>query len=50
MGDRLVGMQGGTDGMVDDVASAGAEHEIIVITVYEPDPAQWEPGFEERKP
>ncbi len=24
--------------------------EIIVITVYEPDPALWEPGFKRRKP
>ena len=32
------------------VVTATAEHEIIVITVYEPDPALWEPGFERRKP
>jgi hypothetical protein len=25
------------------------EHEIIVITVYEPDPARWEPGFRSRR-
>jgi hypothetical protein len=31
------------------VVAATAEHEIIVITVYEPDPRQWEPGFERRK-
>ncbi|MGD0113688.1 MAG: DUF4258 domain-containing protein [Armatimonadota bacterium] len=24
--------------------------EIIVITVYEPDPALWEPGFKRKKP
>jgi len=24
-------------------------HETIVITVYEPDPARWEPGFEKRR-
>lgn len=24
--------------------------EIIIITVYEPDPAQWEAGFRRRKP
>lgn len=30
--------------------TATAEHDIIVITVYEPDPAFWEPGFERRKP
>ena len=24
--------------------------ETIVITVYEPDPSQWEPGFRRRKP
>ncbi len=32
------------------VVAATAEREIIVITVYEPDPGQWEPGFERRKP
>jgi hypothetical protein len=32
------------------VVAATAEHEIIVVTVYEPDPAQWRPGFEKRKP
>jgi hypothetical protein len=32
------------------VVSATSEHEIIIITVYEPDPAQWAPGFEKRKP
>jgi hypothetical protein len=32
------------------VVSAATEHEIIIITVYEPDPAQWTPGFEKRKP
>jgi len=26
-----------------------AEQETIVITVYEPDPDQWEPGFTRRK-
>jgi hypothetical protein len=29
--------------------AASAERAIIVITVYQPDPAQWEPGFERRK-
>jgi hypothetical protein len=28
---------------------ATALHEMIVVTVYEPDPALWEPGFERRK-
>ncbi len=32
------------------VVSATTEREIIIITVYEPDPAQWQPGFEKRKP
>ena len=32
------------------VVTATAEREIIVITVYEPDPALWEAGFERRKP
>ena len=26
------------------------DDEIIVITVYEPDPALWEPGFKRKKP
>ena len=25
------------------------ENELVVITVYEPDPAQWKPGFRSRK-
>jgi hypothetical protein len=32
------------------VVSATTGHEIIIITVYEPDPAQWQPGFEKRNP
>jgi uncharacterized protein DUF4258 len=32
------------------VVSATTEHEIIIVTVYEPDPAQWAAGFEKRKP
>ena len=32
------------------VVTAAAEHEIIVITVYEPDPDLWESSFERRKP
>lgn len=32
------------------VVTATSEHEIIVITVYEPDPEKWAPGFEMRKP
>jgi len=31
------------------VADDLAQHETIVITVYEPDPARWEPGFERRR-
>jgi hypothetical protein len=30
-------------------ADNNAAHETIVITVYEPDPALWKPGFEERR-
>lgn len=26
-----------------------SEQETIIITVYEPDPGRWEPGFERRK-
>jgi hypothetical protein len=33
-----------------DLVAASAEDAIIVITVYEPDPDQWEAGFERRKP
>jgi len=32
------------------VAADTPEGETIVITVYEPDPALWEPGFERKKP
>jgi hypothetical protein len=32
------------------VVFAESSHEIIVITVYEPDPNLWESGFEKRKP
>lgn len=32
------------------VAADTPENETIVITVYEPDPALWEPGYERRKP
>jgi len=33
------------------VAADDVDHrETIVITVYEPDPARWEPGFKRRKP
>ena len=27
-----------------------ADNETIVVTVYEPDPDRWQPGFERRKP
>ena len=32
------------------VVAATTTHEIIIITVYEPNPGQWQPGFEKRKP
>lgn len=32
------------------VAADTPESETIVITVYEPDPALWEAGFERKKP
>lgn len=32
------------------VAADTPESETIVITVYEPDSALWEPGFERKKP
>ena len=32
------------------VAANTPESETIIITVYEPDPALWESGFERRKP
>ncbi len=31
------------------VADNTAHHEMIVITVYEPDPNRWEPSFERRR-
>ncbi|MFQ5961400.1 MAG: DUF4258 domain-containing protein [Candidatus Methylomirabilales bacterium] len=31
------------------VADNTTEHETIVITAYEPDPIEWEPGFERRR-
>lgn len=32
------------------VAADTPDGETIVITVYEPDPAIWEPGYERKKP
>ncbi len=32
------------------VADNQEGNELIVISVYEPDPATWEPGFKRRKP
>jgi hypothetical protein len=32
------------------VVAATTDHEIIIVTVYEPDSAQWAAGFEKRKP
>ncbi len=32
------------------IVSAASEHEIIIVTVYEPDPLRWLPGFKKRKP
>ncbi len=32
------------------VAADTEDGETILITVYEPDPALWEPGFERKKP
>ena len=40
---------GGQENRPIHVVTATGEHEIIVITVYEPDPALWEPGFERRR-
>jgi hypothetical protein len=31
------------------IADNPAQREKLVITVYEPDPARWEPGFEKRR-
>ncbi len=31
------------------VAAESAENETIIVTVYQPDPALWEPGFERKK-
>lgn len=30
-------------------ADNSAEQETVIITVYEPDPERWEPGFEKRR-
>jgi hypothetical protein len=30
-------------------ADNAADHETIIITVYEPDPTRWDAGFETRK-
>jgi hypothetical protein len=48
-GSRLVlGWAGGRP--IHVVAADNFEaHETIVITVYEPDPGQWEPGFRQRR-
>ena len=32
------------------VADEPVEGHTIVVTVYEPDPEQWEPGFQSRRP
>ncbi len=40
---------GWVEGRALHVVAAESDHEIIVITVYEPEPNQWEPGFERRK-
>ena len=32
------------------VADEPVEGHTIVVTVYEPDPEQWEPGFQRRRP
>lgn len=39
---------GWVEGRPIHVVMAQADREIIVITVYEPDPALWEAGFERR--
>lgn len=31
------------------IVTAAADREIIIITVYIPDPTQWEPGFTRRR-
>ena len=41
---------GWAEGKPIHVVAAAAGDAIIVITVYEPDPGQWEAGFERRKP
>ncbi len=45
-----MGKLGSTGARPIHVVSATTEHEIIIITVYEPDPTQWAAGFEKRKP
>ena len=41
---------GWAEGRPIHVVTATAEHEIIVVTVYEPDPGLWDRDFERRKP
>ncbi|MGC2420660.1 MAG: DUF4258 domain-containing protein [Candidatus Acidiferrales bacterium] len=41
---------GWVEGRPIHVVTATGEHEIIVVTVYEPDSGLWERGFERRKP
>jgi len=40
---------GWVEGRPIHVVTAAAEHGIIVVTVYEPDPDLWEAGFERRR-
>ncbi len=40
---------GWVEGRPIHVVAASGEHEIIIVTVYEPDAAHWEAGFERRK-
>lgn len=47
---RLVLGSRGSQPMHVVVADNRDDHEIVVITVYEPDPAQWEPNFRRKKP
>lgn len=50
MSNKLVFRKHALQRMFQRSISTEPESETIVITVYEPDPALWEPGFERKKP
>jgi hypothetical protein len=47
---RLVLGLAGTRALHLVVGGPTAQGDTVVVTLYEPDPAQWEPGFTKRRP